>query len=120
MNLAIDLSRKLRTWNTIPVDLVPMAMLPSLYKGKSMQTSLQFATKDVEVVSKEDEIFPQVVKEYPTFAAIGVGLHQLEKKTTNDHKKGLGILSNVSSKNQKTLMKNKTVPWDQPNKKKLK
>ena len=45
------------------MDLVPMEMLPSLSKGKSMQTPLQFATKDVEVVSEEDEIFPQVVKE---------------------------------------------------------
>ena len=62
MSLAIDLSTKLRKGNTMPMDLVPMEMLPSLSKGKSMQTPLQFATKDVEVFSKEDEVFRQVVK----------------------------------------------------------
>lgn len=99
-----------------------MAAFPGFSKGKTMQTPLQFAVEDVEVVSEEDELFPQVVKEYPTSAATGAGLHQLEKPATKAHNKGkrLGIPGNMSSKNQKIIMKNKTALWDQPNKKKLK
>ena len=39
-----------------------MEMLPSLSKGKTMQTPLQFTTKDVEVVSEEDKIFEWILK----------------------------------------------------------
>lgn len=99
-----------------------MAALPSFSKGQTMQTPLQFAAEDVEVVSEEDDLFPQVVKEYPTSAAAGAGLHQLEKPATKDHNKGkrLGIPGNMSSKNQKTIMKNKTASREQPNRKKHK
>lgn len=99
-----------------------MAAFPGFSKGQTMQTPLQFAAEDVEVVSEEDELFPQVVKEYPTSAAAGAGLRQLEKPATKAHNKGKrsGIPGNMSSKNQKHIMKSKTVPWDQPNKKKLK
>lgn len=120
--LALPGSRELPIRAESLCDEDDMAAFPGFSKGKTMQTSLQFAAEDVEVVSEEDELFPQVVKEYPTSAAAGTGLRQFEKPATKAHNKGKrsGIPGNMSSKNQKPTMKSKTALWDQPNKKKLK
>lgn len=99
-----------------------MSAISNFSKGQTMQTPLQFAAEDVEVVSEEDELFPQIVKEYPTSATTGTGLHQLEKPASKDQNKGKrqGIPGKMFTQNQKTIMKNKTAPWVQPNRKKHK